>query len=76
MYDKLYINNDETSEEEEEATFNEVEKLSGVKKEILRQTAKEWNFLTDKDVKELIGVYPSFEGFVRTVEKKVKEKNT
>ena len=74
MYDKLYINNDETSEEE--ATFNEVEKLSGVKKEILRQTAKEWNFLTDKDVKELIGVYPSFEGFVRTVEKKVKEKNT
>ena len=75
MYDKLYINNDETSEEEE-ATFNEVEKLSGVKKEILRQTAKEWNFLTDKDVKELIGVYPSFEGFVRTVEKKVKEKNT
>jgi hypothetical protein len=75
MYDKLYINNDETSEEEE-ATFNEVEKLSGVKKEILRRTAKEWNFLTDKDVKELIGVYPSFEGFVRTVEKKVKEKNT
>jgi|TARA_B110000503_G_C6882490_1_gene303318 hypothetical protein len=74
MYDKLYINNDETSEEE--ATFNEVEKLSGVKKEILRRTAKEWNFLTDKDVKELIGVYPSFEGFVRTVEKKVKEKNT
>jgi hypothetical protein len=74
MYDKLYINNDETSEEE--ATFNEVEKLSGVKKEILRRTAKEWNFLTDKDVKELIGVYPSFEGFVRIVEKKVKEKNT
>lgn len=68
------MTNDWTQEEED--AFNEVEKYSSVKKEIIRRTSKQWKNLTDKDVEELISTYPSFSEFVRTVEKKVKDKNT